>query len=145
MSLLSHYPTRISTVFNNDKLQAKKLEIHVLKTNATLYVSEIYNCRPWHNLRSHYDLCNPQDKNSSSLLTPKIHYRLHQSRPMTPTLNHMNPINTFPFYLFQVLVRNIKKISSSLNVIQAQKVENIQQQYFNTTNSFIQIYLLIKS
>jgi len=64
---------------------------------------------------------------------------------MTPTLNHMNPINTFPFYLFQVLVRNIKKISSSLNVIQAQKVENIQQQYFNTTNSFIQIYLLIKS
>jgi hypothetical protein len=42
-----------------------------------------------------------------------------------PILNHMNPVNTFPFYFFQVLGKIITKIGSSVNVIQAHKVVNI--------------------
>jgi len=63
MSLLSRDPTRISTVLNTDKLQTKKLEIHVLKLTQHYTLVKYITTALGHNLRSHYDLRNAKDKN----------------------------------------------------------------------------------
>jgi len=78
MSLLSRDPTRISTFLNTDKLQTKKLEIHVLKlTQYYMFVKYITTVLGHSTWEATMTSAMHKIKDSSSLLTPKIHYRLH--------------------------------------------------------------------
>ena len=41
-------------------------------------------------------------QNCPHSLKLKFHYRLHKTSPMAPNLSQINPVKTFPYYLFNI-------------------------------------------